>query len=89
VKHTLLNTTATPHADPLLTAKEGAAYVNISLGAYWRAVAAGRLPAPVYPAARAPRWFASELREALDALRQKPNEAKAERRAAQLARIAA
>jgi predicted DNA-binding transcriptional regulator AlpA len=87
VKHTL--TTPTPTADPPLTAKEAAAAVGLSLGAFWRAVASNRLPLPVYPLPRAPRWFASELREALDALRQKPTEAKAERRAAQLARIAA
>jgi predicted DNA-binding transcriptional regulator AlpA len=76
-------------SDPPLTAREAAAAVGLSLAAFWRAVAADRLPSPVYPLPRAPRWFASELRAALNALRQKPTEAMAGRRAAHLARIAA
>ena len=87
MKHDLPIITAP--TDPPLTAKEAAAAVGLSYAAFWRAVAADRLPSPVYPLPRAPRWFGSELRVALDALRQKPNEAKAERRAALLARIAA
>jgi predicted DNA-binding transcriptional regulator AlpA len=70
----------------LLTAERAAEAVGLSLAALWRAVASGRLPAPLYPAARAPRWYAHELREALEATRQLPREAMAARRAAKLAR---
>jgi predicted DNA-binding transcriptional regulator AlpA len=72
--------------DPLLNARHSAAEVDLSLPAFWRAVGAERLPAPVYPAPRAPRWRRSELHAALEATRALPARAKAERRAAKLAR---
>lgn len=71
--------------DPLLIAEDAAAEVALSLPAFWRAVSSGRLPAPLYPAPRAPRWRRSELREALEATRALPAEAKAGRRAAKIA----
>lgn len=70
--------------DPLLTADESAKEVGLSLPAFWRAVASHRLPSPYYPAPRAPRWRASELRAALEATRALPREAMATRRAAKL-----
>ncbi len=70
--------------DPLLTAREGAAEARLSLAAFWRAVAGHRLPPPLYPLPRAPRWRRSELRAALEATRALPAEAKAARRAARL-----
>jgi predicted DNA-binding transcriptional regulator AlpA len=76
-------------ADPLLTAKLSAAEVGLSLPAFWRAVGAERLPAPIYPAPRAPRWRRSELHTALEATRALPARAKAARRAARLARVSA
>ena len=72
--------------DPPLTAREAAAQAGLSVPAFWRGVGAGRLPKPVYPAPRAPRWFPSELRAALEVTRTLPAEAKAARRAARLAR---
>jgi predicted DNA-binding transcriptional regulator AlpA len=69
----------------MMTAESSAAEVGLSLPAFWRAVAAGRLPAPLYPAPRAPRWRRSELLGALEATRALPAEAKAARRAARLA----
>jgi predicted DNA-binding transcriptional regulator AlpA len=74
-----------PSPDPLLTAEASAADVGLSLPSFWRNVSAGRLPPPVYPAPRAPRWRQSELRAALEATRAKPAEAKAARRAARIA----
>lgn len=74
--------------DPPLVAPRAAAEVGLSLAAFWRAVAAGRLPAPVYPLPRAPRWFASELREAMYTTRALPCDQKAARRAAKLSRVA-
>ena len=68
----------------LLTAREGAAEARLSLAAFWRAVAARRLPRPLYPLPRAPRWRRSELRAALEATRALPAEAKAARRATRL-----
>jgi hypothetical protein len=49
----------------------------------------GRLPAPVYVAPRAPRWFRSELIAALEATRALPRDAAAARRAARIASSAA
>ncbi len=40
-------------ADPPLTAREAAKASGLSLSAFWRAVADGRLPSPVYPLPRA------------------------------------
>ncbi len=70
--------------DALLTAKESATEVHLSLAAFWRAVGAGRLPRPLYPLPRAPHWRRSELQAALEATRALPAEAKAARRAIRL-----
>jgi len=71
-------------SDRPLTAKDSASEVGLSLGTFWRAVAAGRLPQPVYPMPRAPRWFPSELRAALEEHRMSPSVAKSQRRTAKL-----
>jgi len=73
------------HAAELLTADRAAEAVGLSLAALWRAVAAGRLPTPVYPAPRAPRWYRHELHAALAATRAMPRDAMAARRLAKLA----
>ena len=70
----------------MLTAREAAAETRLSLAAFWRSVAAGRLPRPLYPLPRAPRWRRSELRDALEATRAMPAEAMAARRAKALDR---
>lgn len=72
--------------DPLLTAAEAAAERRQALSTFWRDVKAGCVPAPIYVSPRAPRWRRSELRAALEALRQKPTEAAAARKAARLVR---
>ena len=72
--------------DMLLMARDAADEVGLSLPAFWRAVASGRMPAPLYPAPRAPRWRRSELHDALNATRAMPAEAKAARRAAKIER---
>ncbi len=74
-----LPTVEVPVAAPM--AAQGA---GCCLAAFWRAVGAGRLPAPVYPAARAPRWYPSEIRAALEATRALPAVAKAARRQAKI-----
>jgi len=63
-----------------LPPKQAAQEVGLSIAAFWRAVAAGRLPAPVYPSPRTPRWFRSELRSALEATRALPASQKIARR---------
>jgi predicted DNA-binding transcriptional regulator AlpA len=73
----------------LIEAKAAAEAAGLSLAAFWRSVESGRLPAPVYPASRAPRWYLSEIYEALEATRQKPRDALTARRAAKLASCAA
>lgn len=89
MKTKLLSTTASAEAavqdDLPLIAREAAVVAGLSLAAFWRAVAAGRLPAPVYPLPRAPRWFRSEIRSAMTATRALPADQKAARRNARLA----
>lgn len=65
-----------------------AALTGISVPAVWKAVSDGRLPRPVYPAPRAPRWYPSEVRAALDKTRAMPADAMAERRRTKLAAAA-
>ena len=72
-------------SDPLLTADQAAVETGLSLPGFWRAVAEKRLPAPFYPASRAPRWRLSELRAALEATRMLPCDAKGARRQRKLA----
>ena len=71
--------------DKLLTAEAAAKLLNISVASFWRAVAAERMPTPVYPAPRAPRWYQGQVLEALKATRALPREAMAKRRSARLA----
>ena len=78
---------AAPPAEPqgaLLPAKLAAPEVGLSLPGFWKAVRQDRLPALVYPAARAPRWYCSELHAALAATRSAPRDAIAGRRAARI-----
>ena len=60
-----------------LPPKLAAARIGISLPALYQQVAAGRLPAPCYPAPRAPRWSSDELDAAVEKTRMLPSEAKA------------
>ena len=69
----------------LLEAKEAAVEVRLSLPAFWKQVRQGRLPKPLYPAPRCPRWVLGELRAALLATRCLPSEAMASRRKAKQA----
>jgi predicted DNA-binding transcriptional regulator AlpA len=62
--------------DTLLTARQSADELNISLPAFWKGVADGRLPAPLYVLPRAPRWRRSDLHAALEGRRMRPAEAK-------------
>jgi len=73
--------------DEMLRAPDAAEAVGLSIAAFWRGVASGRLPAPLYPAPKAPRWRYSELMAALEKTRALPREAMAARRRAKLARI--
>jgi predicted DNA-binding transcriptional regulator AlpA len=66
--------------DPLLTARQSAEAASISLAAFWRSVATGRLPPPQYVLPRAPRWRLSELHTAIEAHRMLPMAAKEARR---------
>jgi predicted DNA-binding transcriptional regulator AlpA len=70
--------------DNPLPAKEAAKCVGVSLSAFWRGVAAGYLPAPVYPMPRAPRWYPSELRATVETTRSLPVDAKEKRRKAKI-----
>jgi predicted DNA-binding transcriptional regulator AlpA len=64
----------------MLSPRESAQEVGLSLPGFWKAVAEGRLPLPVYPLRRAPRWRRSELHTALEMHRMLPADAKLARR---------
>jgi predicted DNA-binding transcriptional regulator AlpA len=49
-----------PHQDPLLTVKESAAILHVSIPTFWRWVAAGTVPKPVKLGALS-RWPQSEI----------------------------
>jgi predicted DNA-binding transcriptional regulator AlpA len=70
----------------LLTAEAAADMAGLSRPAFYAGVRDGRLPQPLYPARRAPRWVEAELRAALEATRALPRDQVAARRAARLAR---
>ncbi|MGE0714317.1 MAG: helix-turn-helix transcriptional regulator [Alphaproteobacteria bacterium] len=53
--------------DPLLTAREAAEYRRQGLSTFWRDVARGTAPKPVYVSPGAPRWRLSELDAAIAA----------------------
>jgi predicted DNA-binding transcriptional regulator AlpA len=73
--------------DRPLDARESAAEVGLCLSGFWRAVAKRRLPPPVYPLPKAPRWFRSELRAAMEQTRALPREQKQARRTARIATL--
>ena len=50
-----------PGIDPLLTAREAAAYRRQGLSTFWRQVKLGQVPKPIYITPRSPRWRLSDL----------------------------
>jgi predicted DNA-binding transcriptional regulator AlpA len=70
----------------LLTARDAARTVRLSVPAFWKGVKDERLPKPVYPMPRAPRWFEDELLAAVEQTRASPAEAMAQRRSARTSR---
>jgi predicted DNA-binding transcriptional regulator AlpA len=72
--------------DPLLTAKQAAVEVGLSLPGFWKSVDAGRIPPPFYPASRAPRWRHSEILSALEKTRALPRDQKVARKKQALAK---
>ena len=76
-------------ADPLLTAKQSSAELNISSATFYRAVRDGQLPPPTYVRPGAPRWRRSTLHAAVEVTAKTPSERMAERQAAKVkARLA-
>ena len=81
------NKSQTAVQDRLLTANKSAALLGIHRASFYRGVAAGWLPVPVYPSPRAPRWWKSRLLEAVNNTAATPAKAKTARRKAKLAKI--
>ena len=81
-----LETEIAPAPEAAVDAREGARLLGISIAAFWRGAADGRIPEPFYPAARSARWWPSELRAAVALTRMKPAAAKAERKRSRDAR---
>lgn len=50
-----------PIGDPLLTAREAAAYRRQGVSTFWRHVRQGLVPQPIYITDRSPRWRLSDL----------------------------
>ena len=80
-------TETSPFDDALLTANEAAKLLGLTRAGFYQQVAAGRLPHPVYPASRSPRWWRSRLIAALDATELSPSDARKARRKAKLDRL--
>ena len=72
---------AAPLPRRAMTVAEVARYLSITQQSVWAAVRAGRLPEPVYPASRSPRWFPDEIDTAIERTRAQPRDAAAARRA--------
>jgi len=51
----------------LLTVKQVARRLAVSVRSVWRYARAGRLPAPLYPTPRSPRWRLADLERFLTA----------------------
>lgn len=49
------------NAEPLLTAREAAAYRRQGVSTFWRDVKEGRVPQPIRIAPKSPRWRLSDL----------------------------
>ena len=69
-----------------LSADAAAEYIALSVPSFWKAVREGRLPAPVYPVPRTPRWVAAEIDAALEATRALPRDQMIKRRNEKAAR---
>lgn len=66
--------------DPLLTAREAAAYRRQGLSTFWRDVKDGRVAQPIRIAPRSPRWRLSDLCPPRAACEASPQAAPAQRR---------
>lgn len=66
--------------DRLLTVQEVAAMLGVTVASIWRGVADGRLPQPVYPLSRSPRWIRDEVNVAVEKTRAMPATAMLARR---------
>jgi predicted DNA-binding transcriptional regulator AlpA len=84
-----LDTPQASATEPLVTLKQVAAYVGLTEPGVYNAIKAGRLPMPVYPLPRAPRWRLSEIDKLLERTRTSPTLARAERRQARLEKLKA
>lgn len=63
--HTLRTSMVTP-ADPLLTAREAAPILGVSVPTFWRRVADGTIPKPIKLGALS-RWPQSEILQVIEA----------------------
>jgi len=66
--------------EPLMTVVDVAEYLGVTEPGVYLAVKNARLPKPVYPLSRSPRWRRSEIDAALEQTRAMPGAARAERR---------
>jgi hypothetical protein len=73
----------------LMTARETAALLRVSIPALYAAVAKARLQRPSYPSERTPRWLKSEVMSALERLKALPAESVAAERNARVRRARA
>lgn len=55
--------------DRLLSARDAAQELGISISLFWRLNRTGEVPPAIYVTAKAPRWRHSELHAAMDARR--------------------
>jgi predicted DNA-binding transcriptional regulator AlpA len=67
-----------------MSAVDVAEYLAITVPGLYLAVRAGRLPRPLYPLSRSPRWKRSDVDTFLEKTRTTPTQARADRRQARL-----
>lgn len=70
--------------EPLMALVDLVEYLNITPAGVYLAIKAGRIPPPVYPLSRSPRWRRSEVDALLEKTRTSPTQARADRRQARI-----
>jgi hypothetical protein len=76
-----------PEPEPLMSPDDLAKYLNVTTVAVYLAIKAGRIPPPIYPLLRSPRWRRTEVDAFLEKTRATPTQARVARRQALLEKL--
>jgi excisionase family DNA binding protein len=75
--------------EPLMSAVDLAEYLAVTVPGVYLAIKNGRLPPPMYPLSRSPRWRRSEVDAFLEKTRTSPTQARADRRQKRIEKLKA